>query len=247
MLKAIYLYTLDIPKNLKLKEIMNYISEILPKIKIENRGDFLKYFSISKNNFANKLAEIRITDIKKKKLSKENSEIEDFYEGFRLAKIFANFIEKKELNFENCNIVFTSLLFGTWEDNRYHARTSIYSLPNLISTSGIVEAPAKPRGYYIKKQSYLFAKLPIEEVEEEFKEKFISYNDERLTEVVKGYVLQAIFFNLIFNPFCKEKNCRLFNAHWQEDMINCQLNGKLCERHEKILRKLQLNKKFNKP
>lgn len=227
MLKAIYFYTLDIPKNLKLKEIEKYVSEIFPKVKIENRCDFLKYFSVKKNDFEKKLQNTKI----------KNYGIENFYDGFKLTNIFASFMNKKELNFENCNIIFTSLLFGTFGENRYHARTSIYSLPSLISSSGIVEAPAKPRDYYIKKQSYLFAKLPIAEVENEFKEKFISYNDKRLTEVVKGYVLQAIFFNLTFNPFCTEKNCRLFNAHWQEDMINAQLNGKLCKRHKGILKR----------
>lgn len=224
MLNAIYLYTLDIPKNLKLKELVNFIFNYFPKIKIENRGDFLKYFHIKKNDFAKDLVKIRISDIH-----------ENFYEGFKFVNILGKFFNKKELNFENCHIIFTSLLFGTFGENRYHARTSIYSLPSLISTSGIVEAPAKPREYYIKKQSYIFANLPLKEVENEFKDRFISYNDERLTEVIKGYVLQAIFFNLTFNPFCKDKNCRLFNAHWQEEMINAQLNGKLCKRHENIL------------
>jgi hypothetical protein len=39
--------------------------------------------------------------------------------------------------------------------------------------------------------------------------------------------------------FCDKTECRLFNAHWQKDLIYSQLeNGKLCERHQKILEKM---------
>jgi hypothetical protein len=97
----------------------------------------------------------------------------------------------------------------------------------------VVEAPAKPRDFYLKQQ--LGASLLT--LKEEFKGKFIDYNDLRLTEVMKGYVMQALFFHITGNPFCKNKNCRLYNAHWQEDLIQAQLTSKndFCAQHEKIL------------
>jgi len=99
-----------------------------------------------------------------------------------------------------------------------------------------VEAPAKPRDFYLKQQPG----VNLLTLKEEFKGKFIDYNDPRLTEVMKGYVMQALFFHITGNPFCKNKKCRLYNAHWQEDLIQAQLTSKndFCAQHEKILTNL---------
>jgi len=77
-------------------------------------------------------------------------------------------------------------------------------------------------------------------LKEEFKGKFIDYNDPRLTEVMKGYVMQALFFHITGNPFCKNRNCRLYNAHWQEDLIQAQLTSKndFCAQHQRLLTRL---------
>jgi len=52
--------------------------------------------------------------------------------------------------------------------------------------------------------------------------------------------MQTLFFHLTGNPFCKNKNCRLYNAHWQEDLIQAQLTSKndFCLQHEKMLANL---------
>ncbi|GAG94478.1 unnamed protein product, partial [marine sediment metagenome] len=157
------------------------------------------------------------------------------YDGFELLALLSRLIPEAELSLDHCHIIFTNQLLGTWseDDHRYHARVSVYGFPSLISTTGVVEAPAKPRDFYLKQQ--LGISLPT--LKEEFKGKFINYNDLRLTEVMKGYVMQALFFHLTGSPFCKNKNCRLYNAHWQEDLIQAQLTSKndFCGEHEKIL------------
>jgi len=40
-----------------------------------------------------------------------------------------------------------------------------------------------------------------------------------MMEVAKGYALQAIVFHSTGDAFCGDENCRFFNAHWQEGMI----------------------------
>jgi len=160
------------------------------------------------------------------------------YDGFELLALLSRLIPEAELSLDHCHIIFTNQLFGTWseDDHRYHARVSVYGFPSLISTTGVVEAPAKPRDFYLKQQ--LGASLLA--LKEEFKGRFIDYNDPQLTEVMKGYVMQALFFHVTGNPFCKNKNCRLYNAHWQEDLIQTQLTSKndFCRQHEKILTRL---------
>ena len=120
---------------------------------------------------------------------------------------------------------------------------SVYGIPSLISTTGIVEAPAKPKEFYLLKQQYGLLggeNSTIQKLKEKFKGRFIDYEDERLTEIMKGYVMQAIFFQAVGDPFCDHKGCRLYNAHWQEEVIEAQLGAQyeLCEKHQKMLMEL---------
>ena len=153
-----------------------------------------------------------------------------------------------ELDMGHAHVVFTNRLFGTWDegDRRYHARVSIYGFPSLISTTGIVEAPAKPKEYYALKQGYaaLGVPVPLEELREKFRGEFIDYDDERLTEVMKGYVMQALFYHLFQEPFCDKITCKLYNSHWQEEVIKSQLECRekeFCDRHHEALNKLRQN------
>jgi len=144
---------------------------------------------------------------------------------------------------DTCDIILTSKLFATPGDgNRLHLRTSVYNFPSIISTSGIVEGPAKPLEYYLCKQQYTRLGIWDREahrITERFKGLFIDYGDRRLTEVIKGYIAQALFFHITGDPFCPRKTCRLFNAHWQEDLIRAQIaSGAFCNRHTKFLTRL---------
>ena len=57
--------------------------------------------------------------------------------------------------------------------------------------------------------------------------------------------MQSVFYHLTQEPFCKEKDCRLYNAHWQEEVINAQLKGsEFCEKHEQILRNIKERRKL---
>jgi hypothetical protein len=156
------------------------------------------------------------------------------YDGQKLAAIYADVLPHEQLNVKHAHIVITNQLFGTWDDNdkRYHARVSVYGYPSVISTTGVVEAPARPREFYLKRQ------LGVDPVQlkEEFRGRFIDYDDRRLTSIMKGYVAQALFFHLTGNAFCQNKTCRLYNAHWQEDLIRAQLAGDdFCPEHAAFL------------
>lgn len=145
---------------------------------------------------------------------------------------------------ESCHIILTKRLFATFDENKkLHIRASIYGYPSIISSSGIVEGPAKPKEFYIYKQKY--SQLGIWDIEEQklkqkFKDHFIDYNDKRMTDVVKGYIAQALFFYIANEPFCSRRECHLFNAHWQEDLIYSQIKSKkFCRKHTKILQNVK--------
>ena len=160
-----------------------------------------------------------------------------------LNKIMTELIPKRENTQDTLNIIFTNKLTCTFDENdfRYHARAWVGSNPTIISTTGIIEAPAKPKQYYIDLITN-FSKESIKEVKKKYKGEFLEYKDIRLPEIIEGYLLQTIFYYETGDAFCDNNQCRLFNAHWQKDLFNTQIeNKKMCEKHENILTKMKTN------
>jgi hypothetical protein len=78
--------------------------------------------------------------------------------------------------------------------------------------------------------------LNVDTLQDKFRGKFLEYHDKNLSKAIRGYALQTIFYYLTADPFCDSKDCILYNAHWQEDLIHAQIQlGKLCTNHQKIL------------
>ncbi|MFQ5976408.1 MAG: DUF6775 family putative metallopeptidase, partial [Candidatus Hydrothermarchaeales archaeon] len=74
------------------------------------------------------------------------------------------------------------------------------------------------------------------EIKAQLKGAFIDYGDLRLTEVAKGFVMQALVYFLTTDAFCEDPNCRLLDAHKQEDLIRSQLEGEeFCGKHKRIV------------
>ncbi len=245
---------------INLNELKNYLQE-KTAIQVFLRGNIYGNLSIEQTEIiAQKIARLRIKDPQKKFLPKtpldgevhyEKEKIKVprwrswgiLYEGILYQALLRDHILKERLNESYCSIVITNQLLGTWEqyDQRYHVRTSLYGFPNIISVAGLVLAPAKPREFYFMRQ----LGLPKNMLKEEFRGRFLHHGDPRTTEVLKGYIMQAFFYYLIENPFCEDQDCRLFNSHWQEEMLRAQLNGKheFCPEHEEILNRVKDRKR----
>jgi hypothetical protein len=69
--------------------------------------------------------------------------------------------------------------------------------------------------------------------------KYLDYGDYRINSAAVGYALQTLFFFITEgDPFCNDMNCRLYNAHWQEELIQSQIQNKdLCHEHKALLLK----------
>ena len=162
----IILYDEGIGEGLDISEIARYLTRTVGKAKVEVRGnpfDFnLPQDKVS--DYARKIAGIKIQEIHQKLLSDQEplyGEIEYerrrilgktksfgiLYDGFYLLRILCEIIPREERSREFVHIFFTNRLFATWDGNnkRYHLRASVYGVPSVISTTGLVEAPAKPR------------------------------------------------------------------------------------------------------
>lgn len=158
------------------------------------------------------------------------------YDGLRLMRLASGWLRKEER--EAINIIITPRLPGTWDESdlRYHIRAVVCGFPSFISTSGLVEGPAKPREFYLMRIGPWGNLMPPEGLREKFRGRILDYGDDRLTEVLKGYAAMAVLWHFGEEPFCPSKECRLFNAHWQEELLHAQVgSGRFCRRHERVV------------
>jgi Probable metallopeptidase family (DUF6775) len=166
------------------------------------------------------------------------------YEAVGLMKLFQRLTSDVIDVPEKVSIILTDRLIMTWSDDdlRFHARVAVFGFPSIISTSGIVEAPARPREYYLAKQALGLQGIGGTEsiLAKQFEGRYIEPDDDRTNMILHGYLLQCLFYAHGIEPFCKDKDCVLFNAHWQEEMIHAQVeSGKLCAEHGAMLDKIK--------
>lgn len=256
--KTIHIYSEVPPGAIQYEEVVNYFGEQLPGIICTWHNSvfttLLDSLPVSRRQntlegISSNLCKARIKDVSQQKTTERYTPIElDYeqkilergytkshgvvYDGFRIMSLIASLV--REFFPGELIIIITNRLFGTWDynDGRFHLRTSIYGCPCLISIPGLSQAPARSRDYYL-------AKMLQPGLERDLNggtDRFLAPGDQRTTEVIKGYIWQSIFTFILGEPFCKDKHCRLFNAHWQEELIDAQIEGEyeLCPHHEKI-------------
>jgi hypothetical protein len=253
-ISKIILYDEPSVPEIQLDKLVKFLQETF-SITVESRDNILKFAS---KDTAFMIAECKVFNLRKdfekhtptnEEILFEESNFQDtskteniiMYDGFRLQKVLANLISEKEDTEDIFHVFFTNKLTCTYDNNdyRYHGRAMIGSNPSIISTTGIIEAPAKPREYYFDLMTNFTHGINVDTIKQKYKGTYLEYNDLRLSKIIEGYLLQAIFYYETGEPFCDNSDCRLFNAHWQKDLLHSQLdNGKLCENHQKILKNL---------
>ena len=159
-------------------------------------------------------------------------------EGLGLQGLAALMLVRGAFRPGTINILFTAALPCTWDPQecRYHARSLLCGFPSIVSTSGAVEGPARPRGYYVAKMMG----LTEAEARRKYLGRFLEHDDPRMPEVAKGLAAQAVFYHLTGNPFCEQEDCRLFNARWQDQLVASQVNNRrFCNGHNRVLKELK--------
>ena len=252
-ISKIILYNEPSVLEIDIKKLKKFIENIF-QIKIEIRNNIFE--NINKKTCEN-IASSRIFNLKKTfqkhiptieeiSIELENKDMSNkeemiLYDGIELSNIITELIPNEEKNQDILNIIFTNKLTCTFDENdfRYHARALVGSNPIIISTTGTIEAPAKPKQYYLDLMTN-FSKEEIREIKKKYKGQFLEYGDSRMPDIIEGYVLQAIFYYETGDAFCDNNQCRLFNSHWQKDLFISQVdNKKMCKKHEEILIKIK--------
>lgn len=255
-ISKLFLYDEPSVPEIKINELAEFIQK-QSGISIEVRQSFFQHFRVQEKTFQ-QLAACRvfnpcvpfekhtptaeeITFEKQLEATTHSSNNIILYDGFELQNIFRDIILNSESLSDEFHIIFTTRLTCSYDydDYRYHGRAVICSNPSIISTTGMIEAPAKPRDYYLRLYEKTSQGLNLDTIKQEFRGRFLEYHDERLRLVVRGYALQAIFYHLTGIPFCESKKCILHNSHWQEELLYAQIEiGKLCDQHQNILENL---------
>jgi len=212
-----------------------------PKIKVQG---ILDNDIVFERNFQSQLM-LRDSGNKSKGTERQDKEL-ILYDGFMMQRLLETMVNESQSNADHIHIVFEDRLICTFseEDWRYHARTFVAGNPSIISTTGIVEAPAKPKEWYIKQMQLAIYNIDHNDVDQndallssKFK-KYLNYGDYRINFAAVGYALQVLFFFITEgDPFCNDINCILYNAHWQEELLHSQIqNERLCNEHSDLLR-----------
>lgn len=219
---------------------------------VSNRGDLFNYLRLNKKellDFQSYTKTIQINDLeyslddptgKSFDRGTASDVKKDFIDGYWLQRrLFSYMFENPAVDFSqnHLHLIITGKLFGTYGDKRYHARVLLTGEPALISTSGIVEAPAKPKEYYFVKANLISMGKNIDELDEFYRDRFVDYDDNRITRIVCSYALQQVKSMVDGSPFCENENCCLYNSHWQEEVLNLQYKNVLCDRCSGLLLK----------
>lgn len=125
-------------------------------------------------------------------------------------------------------VVLTDRLIGTFEGDRYHVRFLVAGHPSIVSVPGFIDGPARDRSFYLAKQALGSAHDADAMVDDDH----LTRGDDRLPVCVASAILQAIKYHEQGEPFCEEEACRLYNAHWQADLLDTLATRQLCAQHQ---------------
>ncbi len=233
-LRYLHIYRDSSNPSLKIRTTVHKIRTLFPALQIDLRESFARHWNIGAFRFL--AEESRIIDTKQPFERQPKQQASgNLYDGFELQKSLRDFISDRERGIDHIHVVLSDLLTCTFDEDdwRYHARPVVCGVPSIVSLSGIVEGPAKPKEYY-----YL-ARVPLPRhpsIEKQFAGRFIDYDDKRMSTAVFLYVTQAIFYFVTrADPFCDNKNCMIFNSHWQEDLIRIIKKQGFCREHRATL------------
>ncbi|MFA9501579.1 DUF6775 family putative metallopeptidase [Natrinema sp. H-ect1] len=172
----------------------------------------------------------------------ENPEREGgvLYDGVQVQRALNAALPAAERGLETLHVPILDRAIGTWgdHDGRWHKRVTVLGQPALVSVPGLYEAPAKPESYYKEKQRHALLSgdtPPREVLENQVDGEFLIADDPRTTDVLKGTVLQGYHYLETGEAFCDREGCRLFNAHYQADLLAAHLREPaFCDDHARL-------------
>ncbi len=255
-LSRVYLYDDPDSQGLDVDALAGWLAERLPGVEVGVRTHFLTY------HIGRLPGEVRdqLTEELAKQL--DRAEVDDLvhpaergslprddpaalglgpiYRGVALQAIYRLLIPEEESYIHHLHIVFTAHAIGDWDEETrdFELKIAVLGAPTIISTTGLIEVPLKPKRYEFMRAQLAMMGLEedLDDLAEEFADKALGYGDPRLNECLKGYVLMALFYRMYGEGPCGERGCRLYDAPTQEELIRTQCGPRagLCKRHREM-------------
>lgn len=253
-LDTIYIYDDPDIEGLDVGYLAGYLAGELPRLRVGVRGDFITHhlgrFSaaerkILEDELARQLAGARAAtllqdDQQPIALPPDSADLEAAYVAQPLQAALRLLVPEDESGMDQLHILLCSDLLAEVSDQP-SLRFGIAALgsPSIISTSGLVEAPRKPREYYFRRVQYLMlgAEDHLEELAEQFADRTAGYGDPRINEMLKGYLLMAAIYRALGDGPCTEPTCPLYAARTQTELLQAQTGpeSRLCPHHAEML------------
>jgi hypothetical protein len=244
---------------LNVLDLAGYLAARLPDVEVSPRSD---YFTHHLARFAEEQQDMLVQELEKQLSSfeiedailpedrgkapaepTEDLDLGAIYDATGLQAALKLLLPPEESGADHLHIVFTDHCIADWDlaARRMRIRIAALGQPTVISTSGLIEAPEKPKQYHFMRAqlAFLGQEEALDEVEGHFSDTTLGYADPRLNEVLKGYVLKAAFYRMFNEAACRVQSCRLFDAATHEEMLEAQTGRRpgLCHRHAEMLTK----------
>ncbi len=256
-LSAIYLYDEPDAAGLDVDYLGRYLAAVLPTCEVNPRSDFLTHhlarFSQEQRatlgeQLLGQLRRARVDNLvppaNQERLPAEAPDEvgwEEVYHAPSLQAVLHLLLPPEESHLSRLHLALTNLRLGHWPavDQPFRLTPALFGEPNLISLTSLREGPTPAREYeFLRVQMAMFGlEEGLEAVEDRFAARMLVEGDPRLNEVLKGLLLQAVFYRLFGEAFCPDPACRLYNATSQEELLEAQTGPRagLCDRHREWL------------
>lgn len=257
-LEAIYLYDDPDAAGLDVDYLAEWLAERFPRTPVQARRDFVTHHlgrlsdperTAQTDRLQHDLGEAEVTNLvnpaDRDRLPAESPADRGWdvvYEGTALQAALAALLPAEEAGAGAVHIVFTVSYLGQWpaDGSLLRLRVLVPGRPHLLSISSFIEGLDLPRQYHFMRQQMVMFGMTdaLDDLAEQFGDQALGYGDQRLNEVLKGLVLQAIFQQLTGELGCRSPRCRLHvpNSHAQALRTQARDHPGLCDRHAAILR-----------
>ncbi len=249
-LRAVYLYDDPDTAGLDIDYLAGYLAAEIPGLDVGVRTDFLTHHferfpedhrGTLEHELERQLSGASVsTIIDGAGLAGLEGLADDAFVGRYLQAALRLLIPEEEAGTERLHCVFVPQLLADVDDfGTGRIGVGVLGSPSLISTSGLIEAPRRPREYYFRRNHYamLGAAEHIDVLAEQFAESTVDYGDPRINELLKGYLLMAVIYRATGDGPCPDPDCPLHAAETQQQLLQVHVGdtGRICSRHRAML------------
>lgn len=256
--EAIYLYDAPDVIGLDIDAVAQLLMELLPGTAVEARTDFFTFHlarfepsqvEVLTEQLVARLHEREVRNLVAPDRRAEFDEVTPqerdlgvIYLASQLQDVMAPLIAEQERAAAYLHLVYIDQCIGSYVPGEIMLilQAIQHGQPTIISTTGMVEAPALPREYSFRRAQLVAFGMDeaTAELDEAFADRTLGHEDRRITRAAGGFALQALFHHMFGEQNCQEANCPLRQATTHDELAAAHLGDGscLCSRHALMLR-----------